>query len=188
MSDTTAQPAFWRKCSSCKKPIEFGVRYWVCSVSTCNRARTGLVFCSVSCFDAHVPMMNHRDAGALEKRSPSYKEWQREQAEENAPPAERPQSHSQRPQGQPLPSAPSPALSASPLPKVPLPAAGGADVKREILVVVSKTKEYVRARAGINTSDAVMEALSDRIRAILDEAIRRAIQDERKTLLDRDLR
>ncbi len=62
--------AFWRKCSSCRKPIGFKQPFWVCSVSTCNRVRTGLAFCSVTCFDAHIPIFNHRDSGAFERMSP----------------------------------------------------------------------------------------------------------------------
>jgi hypothetical protein len=71
---------FWRKCSSCKKPIIFGQTYWICSVSTCNRPRTNLAFCNVGCFDAHIPIFNHRDAGAYEKKAPSQNEWQTQQA------------------------------------------------------------------------------------------------------------
>lgn len=153
-------PEYWRKCSSCKEPIAFLQKYWVCSVSTCNRARTGLVFCKVSCFDAHVPMMNHKDAGAFERRAPSVADWQREQ-QQAAPVAADKEPTASTPQG---------------------------EVKRDILVVVSKTKDYVRAKSGFNTSDAVMEALSDKIRLILDDAIRRAAQDERKTVMDRDLK
>lgn len=155
---------YWRKCTSCKSQIGFAVKYWVCSVSTCNRQRTGLVFCSVSCFDAHVPVMNHRDAGAIEKRSPSRAEWQKELQAAQASESEKP--------------APTQSVAAP----------SGAEVKTEILVVVSKTKDYVRAKAGLNTSDAVMAALSDKIRSLLDDAIRRAMQDERKTLLDRDIK
>lgn len=160
--NTSSSPEYWRKCTSCKSEIAFGQKYWVCSVSTCNRVRTALTFCKVSCFDAHVPVLNHKDAGALEKRAPTLNEWLREEksAAELAPAA-----------GAPA--------------RQPLSQEG---TKREILVVVSKTKDYVRSKAGINTSDTVMEALSDKIRSILDEAIRRALQDERKTLLDRDLR
>ncbi len=62
---------FWRKCSSCKKSIGFNQKYYVCSVSTCNGQRTGYVFCSVFCWEVHVPGANHRDAGAIEKTSPS---------------------------------------------------------------------------------------------------------------------
>ncbi len=62
--------SYWRKCTSCKKEIPLGTIYWVCNVSTCNRKRTGLVFCSVSCWDAHVPVLNHRDSWAEERKSP----------------------------------------------------------------------------------------------------------------------
>ncbi|MBL0221010.1 MAG: hypothetical protein IPQ07_44965 [Myxococcales bacterium] len=56
-----------------------------------------------------------------------------------------------------------------------------------MLIVVSKMKKYIRERSGMNTSDAVAEALSDHVRAICDEAIRHAASDERKTVLDRDV-
>lgn len=62
---------YWKKCNSCKKPIGFDAIYWVCNVSTCNRARTGLSFCSVGCWDAHLPMMRHRESWAVESRSPA---------------------------------------------------------------------------------------------------------------------
>jgi hypothetical protein len=72
----TANPEYWRRCSSCKKTIAYSSKYWVCNVSTCNRKRTGLVFCDVSCWDAHVPMMNHRDTWAEERKAPSKTEWE----------------------------------------------------------------------------------------------------------------
>jgi hypothetical protein len=61
----------WMKCSACRKELGFGQVHWVCSVSTCNRNRTRLVFCSVSCWDSHVADARHRDAWAVEARSPS---------------------------------------------------------------------------------------------------------------------
>jgi hypothetical protein len=60
----------WRPCSSCKKPILAGAKYYACSVSTCNRTRVPYVFCSVACWDAHVPQLNHRDAWCVEQRAP----------------------------------------------------------------------------------------------------------------------
>lgn len=66
---------FWMKCNSCKKPIAFGALYWVCNVSTCNRLRTGLKFCTVSCWDAHLGGMNHRESWAEEKTAPTKSEW-----------------------------------------------------------------------------------------------------------------
>ncbi len=62
----------WKSCSSCKNAILHGQRYYLCSVSTCNSARFQLVFCSVACWDAHAPAMNHRgSAGALDARAPA---------------------------------------------------------------------------------------------------------------------
>jgi len=60
----------WRRCSACKNDIELGAIYWVCSVSTCNRARTALVFCSVDCWEVHLPTERHREAWAIEERAP----------------------------------------------------------------------------------------------------------------------
>ena len=57
----------------------------------------------------------------------------------------------------------------------------------EILIVVSKMKKYIRDRSGMNTSDAVANALGDHVRAVCDEAIRAAARDGRKTVLDRDV-
>jgi histone H3/H4 len=60
------------------------------------------------------------------------------------------------------------------------------NVPHEVLVVASKLKNYIRARSGMNTSANVMEALSDRIRSMCDEAIEKARSDGRKTVKDRD--
>ena len=60
----------WHVCSSCRMDIGFDEMYYVCSVSTCNRKRTALYFCSVECWDAHLPTVRHRSAWAVEKRSP----------------------------------------------------------------------------------------------------------------------
>lgn len=60
----------WKLCSSCKKPIAHGSVYYLCSVSTCNRKRMPLCFCSVDCWDAHVPGARHRDAWAEENVAP----------------------------------------------------------------------------------------------------------------------
>ena len=70
----------WKRCSSCKGPIGFGATWWACNVSTCNRPRTGLIFCTVSCWDAHLSVVNHRESWAVERKAPSRAEWEREQA------------------------------------------------------------------------------------------------------------
>ena len=66
--------SYWKKCSSCKKPIAFGASYYVCSVSTCSGQRTGYVFCSMPCFEVHLPAARHRDAGGIKKIAPEANE------------------------------------------------------------------------------------------------------------------
>jgi hypothetical protein len=160
MSDDT-----WRPCSTCKKPLLYDSVYWVCNVSTCNRARTGLVFCSVDCWDAHVPTMRHKESWAEERRSPK-----RDEAAAGPKQKRRVEIRSR------FEAAPSGAKTRLD----PRPA-------DEILVVASKVKAYVRARSGLRTSDGVMEALSEKVREICDDAIRVAQKNERKTVLDRDV-
>jgi len=62
----------------------------------------------------------------------------------------------------------------------------GDDPAKEVLVVVSKLKGYVKARSGMSTSDGVVDALSDHLRSLCDKAIRHAATAGRKTLMDRD--
>lgn len=66
----------WRKCSSCKRDISLNSPYYVCSVSTCQGRVTNYAFCSVICWDAHLPIERHRgsSAGAIERRSPATPE------------------------------------------------------------------------------------------------------------------
>ena len=54
------------------------------------------------------------------------------------------------------------------------------------LVVASKLKNYIREKSGMNTSATVINALSDKIRAMCDQAIENAQRDGRKTVMDRD--
>jgi len=57
---------------------------------------------------------------------------------------------------------------------------------KDILVVASKIKNYIRAKSSLNTSAAVMDILSDKVRLLCDQAIERAKADSRKTVMDRD--
>ena len=160
----------WKKCSSCRSPIGFSTKYWVCSVSTCQRSRTGLYFCSVNCWDAHLADANHREAWALDKMAPSKAEWEQESSADAAPPPSRK------------------TVSASPARKVvgQTSSASSDDLPRDILIVVSKLKKYIKAKSGLRTSDDVVHILSDQVRKLCDQAIRRAHEHERKTVLDRD--
>lgn len=56
----------------------------------------------------------------------------------------------------------------------------------EVLVVASKLKNYIRTKSGMNTSAAVMDALSSKIRELCDQAIEKAKAEGRKTVMDRD--
>jgi histone H3/H4 len=56
----------------------------------------------------------------------------------------------------------------------------------ETLVVATKLKGYIRAQSGMNTSSAVIQVLSDKVRMLCDQAIESAKRDGRKTVMDRD--
>jgi histone H3/H4 len=279
----------WLKCSACRTEIGFGAQHWICSVSTCNRSRTRLVFCSVVCWDSHVATLRHRDAWAVEARAPTKAQWEAELAElgdaapvakssapsapiakSSAPsaasaqaapiaksptpppkppaassgvPRPAPTSDSTQPRGlppsdpvtptsseprRPPPTSdstqPTPASLRGPAP-TPTPASADATSRhvvpppppapsgtrrvvgeaspasaaaveglqlnevtdRDILIVVSKMKKYIKERSGMNCSDAVAEMLSDHVRVLCDDCIRAAARDERKTVLDRDV-
>lgn len=170
----TAASDVWRNCNICKQGIAFGTEYFVCSVSTCNRKRTGLIFCGLPCFEAHLPEARHRDAWAERVRSPSRAEWQAAVAAEKAEEAAEASSRGADQH-----------RSAT----IVRPAAeggGGPEVELEVLVVVSKLKKYIRDWSGMNTSDGAMPVLSDHLRELCREAIRQAGLDGRRTVLDRD--
>ena len=161
----------FRVCSTCKTPIAFGARYYRCSVSTCNRSRLALFFCSLPCWDAHLPEARHRDAWAEETRAPSREQWQAEQDAAEAAEAEKANTMNDKtPRERRIVGSPSD------------------EMPREVLIVVSKLKAYIKARSGMNTSDAVTDALSDHIRRLCDLAIDNASVDNRKTVLDRDFK
>lgn len=57
---------------------------------------------------------------------------------------------------------------------------------KEILVIASKVKGYIKAESGMNTSAAVLEVLSEQVRKLCEQAIEKAKADGRKTVMDRD--
>ncbi|MCB0355615.1 MAG: hypothetical protein KDD40_01325, partial [Bdellovibrionales bacterium] len=153
----------WRKCSSCKSEIPYKNKYYVCSVSTCNGKRTGLVFCSIPCFERHLPGARHKDAYAVEEVAPASNN-----------------SHPQTPQ--------SPQRRIIPAATHEKSVSSTKNLPNEILVVVSKLKNYISSAAGMNTSAGCNEVLSDIIRKECDKAIEKARQAGRKTVLDRDFK
>lgn len=56
----------------------------------------------------------------------------------------------------------------------------------EILVVVSKIKDYVKSK-GFQTSETAVESISNAVRELLDKAIARAKDNGRQTIKDRDI-
>jgi hypothetical protein len=180
----STEASSWRRCSTCKSDIDFQQLYWVCNVSTCNRKRTGVIFCSVSCWEAHVPVMRHRESWAVEKTSPTRDAWAREQTASEA--AARPATSSKtsasstgEPKREARRTLVRPAASPSSAP-------ASSEIPHDILIVASKMKNYIRAVSGMNTSDSTLEALSDHVRALCDRAIREAGHQERKTVMGRD--
>jgi len=59
--------------------------------------------------------------------------------------------------------------------------------EKEVLVVISKLKNYIREQSGgFNTAGSVAPRLSDMIRDLCNHAIENARKDGRKTVMDRD--
>jgi histone H3/H4 len=57
----------------------------------------------------------------------------------------------------------------------------------EALVVASKVKAYIKEKGDLKCSAAVIDALSDKVRALCDAAIESAKADKRKTVQDKDI-
>ena len=183
----------WRRCSACKNPILHRAIYWVCSVSTCNRKRTGMAFCTVSCWEVHLPVANHREAWATEKTAPGSGSYIADTNRETAQASRASTSRSSPP---PRPSRPAvePVSRSAGLdkprrivPNTPPSERQSDAIEKEILVVVSRMKDYIRWKSGFNTSDRAAGPLSEIVRRACDEAIQTAERDERKTVLDRDV-
>src|SRR4029078_8219749 len=102
-----------------------------------------LVFCSLSCWDAHQADARHRDAGAEETKSPSAAAWARELAERQKADAKDDDAKGEmrRVTGQAAP---------------------------DLLAVASKLKEYIQNRAQMSTADRVLGFLSDHLRKLCD--------------------
>jgi len=122
------------------------------------------VFCNVDCWDAHLPIARHRDSWAEDRRSP------KKGVAASAPRVVDMRSKQAAPAEKTFPG--SGKLSPAP--------------PEDVLVVASKVKAYIKARSGMNTAGSVMTALSEQVRKLCDDAIRTAMKNERKTVMDRD--
>lgn len=160
----------WRKCSSCKKDIAVKQKYYVCSVSTCTAKRTNYVFCSVPCFENHLPGARHKDAAAIEMFAPATPE---PKASTTAT------AEVERPKRRVI-------VSGSGQQKNEGPRVGASS--DEILIVASKLKQFIKDHADMNTSGGVMAVLSDIVRYACVDAIEKARAEGRKTVLERDFK
>ena len=167
---STEEPRdYFRSCNICKKRIEYGATYYRCSVSTCNSKRFPFHLCSLDCFSAHAPEARHRDAWAEPEKAPTRAQEEARVAEENAQNVAAEERRVAR------------MVGVGALPEGLLPGA-----PKDVLIVVSKLKAYVKARSEMNTADNVIEALSDHLRVLCDRAIEKARTSGRKTIMDRD--
>lgn len=171
-----SEAEYFRLCTTCKKPIGFGANYMQCSVSTCNRAKLAQFFCTLTCWDAHLPEARHRDAWAEPVKAPTREALLQEQQEE--------EQREQRSAAREI----SMSEEAEKRRRIVGANESSEDLPKDVLVVVSKLKAYVKARSGMNTSDSVTEVLSNQIRKWCDAAIEVAQADGRKTVLDRDFK
>src|SRR5579862_7253014 len=133
--------SMWMHCSACRRDIEFGAVHWVCSVSTCNRARMRLVFCSVACWDSHLSTLRHREAWAVEARAPTAEAWAAEEAAREAEDDDPSDREKTKPQFPPPGPAPAPArrVAATPPPRTAIGTSSElAETERDVLIVVSK--------------------------------------------------
>jgi hypothetical protein len=162
MDENQTEKNFWKKCSACKKNILLGSMYYECNVSTCTSERTGYVFCSVPCWEVHLPAAKHRSAGAVEKWAPKSLESRKIIINSNLPAAS--------------------STSASKPTQTP----NANSMSNEVLVVVSKMKQYIREKSEYNTSEDVNQVLSNMIRIACDRAIEKARSGGRKTVMAKD--
>lgn len=127
-----------------------------------------MFFCSVPCWDAHLPEARHRDAWAEHETAP------RQADVDETPPA--PERRIVRP---------------APVEKTKsdlhLARENATTEEQDILVVVSKLKKYIDDTSGMNTSGKVPEVLSDHLRRVARASICEAEAEGRKTVLERDV-
>ncbi|HEX5038350.1 MAG TPA: hypothetical protein VFX30_14435 [bacterium] len=157
---------YWTKCSTCKKELPFGGAYYICSVSTCQGKRTGLHFCSVECWDAHLGFARHRDAGALDAVAPKREAYLA--SLEDAPAPEAARKVLVRPTG----------TMASP----------SSPAEVDTLVVVSKVKQLIRDQSDMSTSQCAIDALTGKVVQECRKAIDNARAAGRKTVMGRDIK
>lgn len=206
---------YFKKCSTCKTPIEFGRKYYRCSVSTCQHKRKGFHFCSVQCWDGHLGFANHREAWAEETTAPTEAQYQAQESASTSSPRtssrkvvgtsnpltagvsyrepSRPQTFLRRRGGeQSSLSSSQERESVQTPPSQPTSnptnyTAESQQIESDILVVVSKVKKLIRDQSDFNTSQCAIEALTKKVIEECLRGIERAHEAGRKTVMGRDL-
>ncbi len=171
---------FWKKCSSCKKEIPFESIYQICSVSTCQHKRKGFQFCSVQCWDSHLGFANHREAWALEKKSPTKSEFRSFSETESLSSS----SSSTRAAKRTIIDNLNNTSPTSPNSQ----AKKASSIKTDTLVVVSKVKKLIKDQSGFNTSQCCIDALTKKVIEEVLKAIEESRKLERKTVMGRDVK
>jgi hypothetical protein len=129
--------------------------------------------------------MNHRDSWAEEKSSPSREEWAREQEKEVSGGSSS-SANNQVVAATRAAGAAAPKTMEAKVENTENTGSSAEGSGKEVLIVASKLKNYIRNTSGMNTSGAVMEILSERVRQLCDQAVENAKRDGRKTVMDRD--
>ena len=60
--------------------------------------------------------------------------------------------------------------------------------EKETLVIASKVKAYIKEASDLKCSAAVIDVLSDKVRDMVDQAIKNSQADGRKTVQEKDFR
>lgn len=166
----------WKKCSICKKPIEFNSDYYLCNISTCRNERTGMRFCSTSCWDAHLGYVTHRsETYAIETKAPAVVPLAQEVETPQRTPIRKIVNTS---------NVTTTELQAS----SEKPVAFQADaMKTDCLVVVSKVKKLVSEKSNFNTSQCCIDRLTKKVIEECLKGIKKAELAGRKTVMGRDI-
>ena len=187
MNETTI-PDFWKKCSSCKNPIGFSTKYYLCSVSTCRHSRKAFTFCSPSCWSEHLGFMNHREAWAEDYQSPTKSEVGEVKSiktsstpsstQANTPTTTPTQGRRiivDKKEGGQTVGANSFSKEAN-------------EISTDTLIVVSKVKKLIKEQSGMSTSQCCVDALTKKVISECLSAIKEANLAERKTVMGRDVK
>jgi histone H3/H4 len=172
-----AAATFFRRCSNCKKEIALGAKYFICSVSTCQRQRAPIQFCSPDCFEVHNEVERHKDGWAVEQKAPLVAE------PESPAPASAPKSATPKAPAHPTAFTPSVITRT-----VTTRNQENTMSEDETLIVVSRVKDHIKqSSGGMNTSEQIVSVLTDNVRKLADEGIENAKKANRKTVMGRDI-